>query len=80
MKTRKKKNNDYVMEKSNEIIACPPLPSIMWNIKSGKLANKENYPVLNELKIPVSNDQTINQLLCKLIKLKSEKNSWHYKF
>ena len=61
--TRKKKNNDYVMEKSNEIIACPPSPSIMWNIKSGKLANKEIYPVLNEFKIPVSNDQTINQLL-----------------
>ena len=47
----------------------------MWNIKSGELANKENYPVLNEFKIPVSNDQTINQLLCKLIKLKSEKSN-----
>ena len=68
-----KRNNDYVTETSNKIVACPPSPSIMWNIKSGKLANKENYPVLNEFKIPVSNDQTINQLLCELIKLKSEK-------
>ena len=41
--TRKKKNNDYVMEKSNEIIACPSSLSIMWNIKSGELANKEIY-------------------------------------
>ena len=41
--TRKKKNNDYVTEKSNEVIACSPSPSIMWNVKSGELANKEIY-------------------------------------
>ena len=61
--TGSKRNNDYVTETSNEIVACPPSPSIMWNIKSGKLGNKEIYLALNEFKIPASIDKTINQLL-----------------
>ena len=46
-----------------------------YNIKSGTMADEEEYPALAKFKVPIYNAQATNMLLNDLLRLKSTNNN-----
>ena len=48
---------------------------INWHLKKGERACRKTFLVLHKFNIPTDNDQTLNEILCEVLKLKSKKSS-----
>ena len=46
-----------------------------WHLRMGTRACKNTYPVLHKFNIPTDNEQTLNEILCEVLKLKAKKLS-----